>query len=275
MAEATDAYSGKGLVKEVQSGDCLTILISGASSKGNANELVLTLASLDAPRLSRRNGDQPFAQQSREFLRQKCAGQMVDFRVEYKVPTIGRTFGTVFVNGEDVSLAIVEAGFAGVKEPRGGDCSENVEQLQALQESAKAAGRGIWTTNKKKIAAASVKVRNSGDDDVTTEELADIFKQIDDKPVEAIIEYVRDGGSMRVQLVDFSIVVPFNLAGVAAPSFKGKGVRLPDGSFDDSHARPDPFAALSKRFTEVCWESVPCVGESVSFHLVCLSSHKC
>ena len=93
MADTTAFSTGQGLVKEVQSGDCLTILVKGAG-----NELVLTLASLDAPRLSRRNGDAPFAQASREFLRSKCAGKLVNFRVEYKVPSIGRTFGTVFVN---------------------------------------------------------------------------------------------------------------------------------------------------------------------------------
>jgi staphylococcal nuclease domain-containing protein 1 len=188
MAEADSSYTGKGLVKEVQSGDCLTIIVSGGS-KGTNNEIVLTLASLDAPRLSRRSGDAPFAHKSREFLRDKCAGQLVTFKVEYKVPTIGRTFGTVFVKGEDVSLAIVEAGLAAVKDPRG-DCSGSIEALLALQEQAKAAGLGMWTSDKSTIAAASVKVRHAGDDDVTDDELEAIFKAIEDKPVEAIIECV-------------------------------------------------------------------------------------
>lgn len=242
---SADSYSGKGLVKEVQSGDCLTLLLSGNS------ELVLTLASLDAPRLSRRNGDAPFAQQSREFLRNLCAGKLVTFKVEYKVPAIDRTFGTVLVNGQDVSLAIVKNGFASVKEVRGaGECSESYDELVALQEQAKDNGKGMWTSDPDQVAKGSKKIRHAGDSDVSTQELAAVFQKIEDKPVDAIIEYVRDGGSLRVQLVDFNLVVPFSLAGVAAPSFRGKGVRRPDGSYDDSDAKPEAFSAMSKKFIE-------------------------
>jgi staphylococcal nuclease domain-containing protein 1 len=184
-----DAYVGNGLVKEVQSGDCLTILVRSGGG-GAATELQLTLASLEAPRINRRNGDAPFAQQAREFLRARCAGQMVTFKVEYKVASINRTFGTVIVDGEDLSHAVVEAGFATVKEARGAETSGSYDELVALQEMAKAAGRGIHTSDAKKIAAASVKVRSAGDPDVSDDELAAIFKQIEDKPVEAIVECV-------------------------------------------------------------------------------------
>lgn len=245
-----EAYTGEGLVKEVQSGDCVTILLSGSTERGPRQELVLTLASLEAPRLSRRNGDAPFAQQAREFLRNKCGGKPVVFKVEYKVPSIDRTFGTIFYNGEDLSLAIVEAGFAAVKEVRGGDCSGQLDDLLHLQELAKNSERGMWTTNKSKIAAGNVKIRHAGDESISQQELEEIFHKIEDRPVDAIIEYVRDGATMRVQLVDFSVVVPFTLAGVSAPS-RGKGIRLADGSYDDSLAKPEPFAEASRLFLEV------------------------
>ena len=57
---------------------------------------------------------------------------------------------------------------------------------------------------------------------------------------------MRDGSFMRVQLVDFQLVIPFGLAGVACPSFRGKGVKLADGSYDDSAAKPEPFAAMAR-----------------------------
>ena len=188
MASA-DAQVGQGLVKEVQSGDCLTILVR-SKGKGPAKELTLTFASLEAPRLSRRNGDAPFAQQAREFLRSRCAGKIVTFNVEYEVPTIGRTFGTIILDGEDMSHAVVEAGFAKVKPARGDERSGSYDELLALQANAEAAGVGIWSKDPKRIAAASVRIRDAGDSDVSAAELARVFNEINNKPVDAIIEYV-------------------------------------------------------------------------------------
>jgi hypothetical protein len=42
---------------------------------------------------------QPFAWESREFLRKKLIGKEVSFTVEYKVPS-GREFGTVFLGSK-------------------------------------------------------------------------------------------------------------------------------------------------------------------------------
>ncbi len=39
---------------------------------------------------------QPFAWESREFLRKKLVGKDISFVVEYKVPS-GREFGTIFL----------------------------------------------------------------------------------------------------------------------------------------------------------------------------------
>ncbi|XP_044376574.1 ribonuclease TUDOR 2-like [Triticum aestivum] len=47
-----------------------------------------------APRLARRGGvDEPFAWESREYLRKLCVGKEVTFRVDYTAPNIGRVFG--------------------------------------------------------------------------------------------------------------------------------------------------------------------------------------
>ena len=96
----------RGTVKEVVSGD--TLVIMGPSRGGPPPEKRLTLASLIAPRMvgvsqcrrgtllvqrlpltasslspqARRDGttlDEPFAWQSREFLRKKCVGQVSNF----------------------------------------------------------------------------------------------------------------------------------------------------------------------------------------------------
>ena len=90
----------KAIVKAVLSGD--TVLLMGASTGGPPPEFQLSLASLQAPRLGRREGDteEPFAWQSREFLRKLCIGKSVQFTVEYTVDAINRDFGTIELDGK-------------------------------------------------------------------------------------------------------------------------------------------------------------------------------
>lgn len=107
-----------GVVKEVPSGD--TLVIVGKVKSGPPPEKRLTLSSLIAPKLGKRDGstlDEPFAWQSREFLRKKCIGQSVVFRVDYAVEAIGnREFGSVFLGQQDnVALSVVAAGWAKVR----------------------------------------------------------------------------------------------------------------------------------------------------------------
>jgi staphylococcal nuclease domain-containing protein 1 len=63
-------------VKSVLSGDTLVL----ASPNNPAAERTLSLAFVSAPRLSK-DGDEPFAFQSREFLRNLVVGKQVKFSV--------------------------------------------------------------------------------------------------------------------------------------------------------------------------------------------------
>ena len=94
---------------------------------------------------ARRGGtDEPFAWDSREFLRNLCIGkvpnlgsmspssvglliilmlvmtltyfflQEVAFRVDYAVPSIGREFGSVFIGDKNVAMLVVSKGWAKV-----------------------------------------------------------------------------------------------------------------------------------------------------------------
>jgi hypothetical protein len=45
------------------------------------------------------NKDEPFAFDSREFLRKKLIGKQVKFRIDYAVASIGREFGQVYLGG--------------------------------------------------------------------------------------------------------------------------------------------------------------------------------
>ena len=66
----------RGRVKAVPSGDCLVIVAMTSAKPGPLPEKTITLSSLIAPRLARRGGsDEPFAWESREFLRKLCIGK--------------------------------------------------------------------------------------------------------------------------------------------------------------------------------------------------------
>ena len=93
--------TGKATVKAVLSGD--TVLLMGASAGGPPPEMQMSLSSLAAPRLARREGDteEAFAWQSREFLRKLCVGKVVEFAVEYSVAAINRDFGTLALGGKE------------------------------------------------------------------------------------------------------------------------------------------------------------------------------
>jgi staphylococcal nuclease domain-containing protein 1 len=103
----------KGTVKAVPSGDSL--LIMGSVRGGPPPEKTITLAALIAPKLARRDGrDEPFAWDSREFLRKKCIGKDVTFKVDYTVPAINREFGMVMLGSENVAFDVVSQGWAKV-----------------------------------------------------------------------------------------------------------------------------------------------------------------
>ena len=105
----------RGVVREIPSGD--TVVISGAVRSGPAPEKRITLSSMVAPRLGRRDGssaDEPFAWASREALRKLVIGQTVVFKVDYVVDSISREFGTVFIDGgakENVALVMAAQGW--------------------------------------------------------------------------------------------------------------------------------------------------------------------
>jgi len=69
-------------VKSVLSGD--TVVLHNINNP--KAERTLSLAFVTAPRL-RREGDEPFAFESRDYLRRLLVGKVVRFQVLYKIPT--------------------------------------------------------------------------------------------------------------------------------------------------------------------------------------------
>ncbi|CAI5976211.1 unnamed protein product [Closterium sp. NIES-64] len=193
----------------------------GNVKSGPPPEKTLTLASLIAPKMARRDGrDEPFAWESREFLRKKCIGQEVVFKVDYAVPSIHREFGNVFIGDTNIALAIVQAGWARVRPQVGSstDVSPYLEQLLKAEEAAKAEELGIWT---KVPGAAEAAIRDlppSGVGQDTGFDAHALLEQNKGLTLAAIVEQVRDGSTVRVMLLPSFHYVQVYLAGVQCPS---------------------------------------------------------
>ncbi|THG18112.1 hypothetical protein TEA_001637 [Camellia sinensis var. sinensis] len=91
--------------------------------------------------------DEPFAWESKEYLRKLCMGKDVTFKVDYTVPSIGREFGSIFLSDENVALMVIFKGWVKVGEQgqQKGDASPFLKELLRLEEQAIQQGLGHWT----------------------------------------------------------------------------------------------------------------------------------
>ncbi|KAG2310062.1 hypothetical protein Bca4012_024580 [Brassica carinata] len=283
MASATENQWLKGRVKAVTSGDCLVITALTHNRPGAPPEKTITLSSLMAPKMARRGGrDEPFAWESKEFLRKLCIGKEVAFKVDYKVEAIaGREFGSVFLGNQNLAKLVVQNGWAKVRDQgqqNQGKASPYLTDLLQLQEQAKQEGFGCFS---KVPGAAEASIRDlppSAIGDAGGFDAMGLLAANKGKPMEGIVEQVRDGSTIRVYLLpEFQFVQVF-VAGIQSPSMgrrttNGNVVEtVPDESNGDASGEsrgpltsaqrlaasaassgevsPDPFATEAKYFTE-------------------------
>ena len=231
--------AGKAIVKDVLSGD--TVVLMGQTPKnGPPPEMQLSLASLRAPRLNVA-GDEPFAWKSRQFLQSLCIGKPVSFKIEYTVPALNnRKFGNILCGASgsiDASKTIVENGFAAViKTGPSSDRSSNYDALVAAEETAKESGLGLHTTDALEIAAASAVIERKP----SLERCQELYEAMKTTVTEAIVDYVRDGSSLRMFLPAYKCIVSFNLAGVLCPMMYQRDTQ-----------KPAPFALIARHFVEI------------------------
>ncbi|CAH2073709.1 unnamed protein product, partial [Thlaspi arvense] len=284
MASATENQWLKGRVKAVTSGDCLVITALTHNRSGPPPEKTITLSSLMAPKMARRGGaeDEAFAWESKEFLRKLCIGKEVAFKVDYKVEAIGREFGSVFLGHENLAKLVVQNGWAKVREPgrqNQDKVSPYIAELHQLEEQAKQEGFGLWSKVPGAAEASRRDLPPSAIGDSASFDAMGLLAANKGKPMEGIVEQVRDGSTIRVYLLpDFQFVQVF-VAGVQSPSMGRRPTNgsvietVPDETNGDASAdsrgpltsaqrlaasaassvvevSADPFAAEAKYFTE-------------------------
>ncbi|KAK6075797.1 Tudor domain-containing protein [Seiridium cupressi] len=176
-------------VKSVLSGDTLIL----TSPNNPTLERTFSLAYVDAPRL-RKEGDEPFAFQSREYLRALAQGKMVKCFVYYTIPSSGREYGIVQLqDGTELPLDAVNAGWLKVRDDAGRkeeaeDLLAKIDDLKAAESQAKSDEKGLHGKG------GLIEVQN----DLGT---PDFFNQWKGKTVGAVVERVLSGDRILCRLL--------------------------------------------------------------------------
>ncbi|PGH04290.1 hypothetical protein AJ79_07137 [Helicocarpus griseus UAMH5409] len=224
-------------VKSILSGD--TLVLTHVTNR--TQERTLSLAYVSAPRL-RREGDEPFAFKSREFLRELLVGKVIQFQVLYTIPTTKREYGIVKLpkNRELPELCVAE-GWVKVREDAGRrDESEDtvalLDKLRELENRARTESKGLWAP--------------SGGNLETAFDVADPKALVESEKgnqIDAVVERVLNGDRLLVRLLvgpQKHIQTLVVIAGIRAPSTK----RI---NADGTEQQGEPLGDQAQQFVEL------------------------
>ena len=139
------ASAGLFKVVRVYDGDSIT-------ARAGEEEIKVRLVGIDAPEKSRKKREpgQPFSQKATKYLASLVLNKTITIK-EYGTDRYGRILGLVFVDGKNVNLEMVKAGFAEVyrgKHAKG----FNPKRYQDAEAEAKTEKRGMWAQGDKYIS---------------------------------------------------------------------------------------------------------------------------
>ena len=124
-------------------------------------EKTIRLVGIDAPEIShkKREPSQPFGQAATKYLAGLVLNKTVEIK-EYGQDRYGRTLGVIFLDGKNVNLEMVKAGYAEVY--RGTDAKgfDSAPYWKAKGE-ARAARKGMWAQGDKYVSPREWRKVNS------------------------------------------------------------------------------------------------------------------
>jgi micrococcal nuclease len=120
--------------------------------KDATGELTIRLVGIDAPEVShkKRESGQPFSQQSTKYLAGMVLNKSVSIK-EYGYDRYGRTLAVVFLDGKNVNLEMVKAGFAEVYRGEHAKGFDPGPYLEA-EKKARAERKGMWVQGDKYVS---------------------------------------------------------------------------------------------------------------------------
>ncbi|CCL99863.1 uncharacterized protein FIBRA_01888 [Fibroporia radiculosa] len=221
----------------VISGDSLVLREALGPQGQIPKEHVLHLADILAPRVgSSTREDEDWAFESREFLRTLTVGKPITFTVAHSLSPnddISRDIGYADMNGVDVAGELLRNGWAKMKELKR-DPTEDDIRRRDLEAEAKAAGKGVWNPHGQKARTVHYMMPTDSQG---------FMSEWKGKSLEALVEQVKDGSTLRVRLFmpegDHQFI-NLALAGVRCARVSSK----PD-------EESEPWAEEAKYFTEV------------------------
>ncbi|KAI5123940.1 hypothetical protein M0805_006355 [Coniferiporia weirii] len=214
----------KAIVKSVISGDSLVLRGRPGPQGQPPKERILHLADITAPRLGTQSReDEEWAFESREFLRSLCVGKEVTFSSIHSLPLgtddvprdLGNAELVVQDTTTDIATELLRAGWAKTKDIKR-EPTEEDNRRKDLENDARTGGRGMWNPQGQK--PRNVQYNMPLDSQAFLQEWKG-------KSLDAIIESVRDGSTVRARLLmpegDHQYV-NIALAGVRCPRSSGK-----------------------------------------------------
>lgn len=251
---------GFGVVKAVQSGDCIVVM---GGPQGQATK-TLVLSGITAPKPCRnvKNPvDEPYAYESREFLRKKVIGKQVAFTIVAPSAAGDREYATVFsAENENLAHLLLKAGLASVKPPQAGAKLGPEKQILAdMEQQAKDNGLGKYS---KSPSEDHIRKINWAPDAM------DLYNKYKGQEVPAVVNQFRDGTNLRLEVMGTPtgvkagkdmMMVTLSLAGAFSPrmpmsaefrqsQIDKKVQENPEYEAEDE--APAPFAAEAKQFAE-------------------------
>jgi micrococcal nuclease len=128
----------EGTVTRVADGDTLTVITPSQT------KLRIRMFGIDAPETPKgmKFPGQPYGPEAEAYLKQLVDGKKVTVEI-YQVDRYKRLLSTIFPDGKDINLAMLEAGLAEVyRGPESGNLYK--QQYQAAEATAQQAKKGMW-----------------------------------------------------------------------------------------------------------------------------------
>ncbi|EJU04311.1 hypothetical protein DACRYDRAFT_20881 [Dacryopinax primogenitus] len=207
--------SMSAIVKSVASGDTLVLRGPPGPNGQPPKERILHLADITAPRIgSATREDEPWAYESREFLRALAVGKQIHFHVTHALGPSNdggqRDIGTGIVGGADVASEILKNGWGKVKEGKRDETEEDTKR-KALEATAKEEGKGLWNPEgpKERIVNYAMPIDPYA-----------FLTEWKGKPIDSLVEQVRDGDHLRIRLLladDQHQFINISIAGIRCP----------------------------------------------------------
>lgn len=237
------------IVKSIVSGDTLLVKPLTRSST-NENEQRISLNYITAPKLARpptessaagASIDEPYAFETREFLRKKLVGREISYTIDFQIPQSNRLMCTVYLGkdketGENIIESLLSEGLVELRQQTGSRANDaKYQRLVIIDEQAKSNKRGRYSDQ-----LASVHVRDLKWTLENPKQFVDQYKS--QPPLDAIVEFVRDGNTVRCLLLPSYYMATVQITGIKCPLLKREG--------SASNENNEPFAEEAKQYVD-------------------------